>query len=384
MSIPRYVAFAIIAIDVPAAMSAAFMLGDAGSIGYRLNGDLLGPPSVADRLVDDVMHYGLGSRDLIQSDSGTVRLIDVLLTDNDPKDVTFADLHNIIQTAMGWKDEHLHEFLVESEGMRIVPADTDSDELGLKCAFEEVTPLSKYAGKRIVYTYDSFCNWTHTIRFLKEIPDYADPFLKVIKYSNRCPPEESGGAKGFLNKSEIMQDWTHPDYEYVVDWFNEDYEWYYVDDVNERLRNLERIEPGNTLGAEDIEEIMTAFINDTSADYYFDVVEKKVFRDHKGVVEDEPDRYLMVRTAKADVLDRIMREFALTRNTVKDARLLGNAMASRTKRFAKFDEAVRRLGYEREWRYVLRFTCYTIAADWANKNGFIAAKDPSSSSLPNG
>ena len=165
---------------------------------------------------------------------------------------------------------------------------------------------------------------------------WAGGFPKVIKYSNRCPPEESGGAKGFLNKLEIMEDWTHPDYEYVVDWFNEDYEWYYVDDVNERLRNLERIEPGNTLGAEDIEEIMTAFINDTSADYYFDVVEKKVFRDHKGVVEDEPDRYLMVRTAKADVLDRIMREFALTRNTVKDARPLGNAMASRTKRLAKF------------------------------------------------
>ena len=90
MSIPRYVALAIFAIDVPAAMSAAFMLGDAGSVGYRLNGDLLGPSSVADRLVDDVMHYGLGSRNLVQSDSGTVRLIDVLLIGDDLQDNVFG------------------------------------------------------------------------------------------------------------------------------------------------------------------------------------------------------------------------------------------------------------------------------------------------------
>ena len=295
-----------------------------------------------------------------------------------PKDVTFADLHRIIQIAMGWNDEHLHEFKVLSEDMRIVPADTDTDDLGLKYAFEEVTPLSKYRGKKILYTYDSFCNWEHTIRFLKDIDDYNERYPKVIKYSNRCPPEESGGAKEFLEKLRIMEeDYTHPDYDYIVDWFNEEYDLYYVDDVNEALRNMERVDTGNTLKVEDVEEIMSAFITDTPADYYYDVQNKKVFRDHKGVAKDEPERYLMIRTSKADVLDRIMREFALTRNTVKDARLLGNAMAARSKRLAKYDEAVRRLGYEKEWRYVLKSTCYTIAADWANKNGFIAPKDPS-------
>ena len=294
-----------------------------------------------------------------------------------PKNVTFADLHNIIQAAMGWKDEHLHEFLVESEGMRVVPADTDTTDLGLKYSFEEITPLSKYAGKKIIYTYDSFSNWVHNIRFLKEIPDYSETYPQVIKFTNNCPPEESGGAREFKEKLAIMDDHTHPDYEYIVDWFNEEYVDYDMDEVNERLREFQRVDTGNTLSAEDVEEIMSAFINDTPADYYFDVEERKAFRDHKGVAKDNPERYLMIRTSKADVLDRIMKEFALSRNSVQEARLLGNAMASRTRRLAKYDEAVRRLGFEKEWRYVLKSTCYTIAADWANKNGFIAAKDPS-------
>ena len=294
-----------------------------------------------------------------------------------PKDVTFADLHKIIQIAMGWKDEHLHEFKVLEDGTRIVPSDTDTDDLGLKYSFEEVTNLSKYAHRKIRYTYDSFCNWTHDIRFLKDIDNYPHDYPKVIKYRNRCPPEESGGAREFMEKLEIMEDWTHPDYEYVVDWFNEEYDWYYVDDVNDNLKNLDRTVSPNTLKSEDVEEIMSAFLNDTPADYYFDIEGRKVCRDHKGVMKGQTDKYLLIRTSKANILDRIMQEFAATRNTVQDARVLGYAMSARTKKLAKFNDAVKKLGYEKEWRYVLKSTCYTIAADWAIKNGFAAPKDPS-------
>ena len=29
-----------------------------------------------------------------------------------PADLTLADLHNVIQCAMGWEDDHLHEFQI--------------------------------------------------------------------------------------------------------------------------------------------------------------------------------------------------------------------------------------------------------------------------------
>lgn len=293
-----------------------------------------------------------------------------------PKDVTFADLHNIIQTAMGWKDEHLHEFIIKDDGTRIVPSDTDTADLGLKYAFEEVTPLSKYQGRKIAYIYDSINSWVHHIRFLKDIDDYAYDYAQVVKYTNKCPPEESGGPRGFLEKLDIMEDWTHPDYEYVIDWFNEEYQEYYVDEVNDALKDLRRASAENVMGADDIEEIMTAFINDTPADYYYDTQDRKVRRDHKGTMKDS-DRYLMIRTSKADVLERIMREFAANRNTVKEARVLGVAIGSRTRRLQRYNDAIKRLGCEREWTYVLKSTVFTIAADWANKNGFLAPKDPS-------
>ena len=294
-----------------------------------------------------------------------------------PKNITFADLHNIIQTAMGWKDEHLHEFVIKDDGTRIVPSDTDIGPLGMKYSFEEVTPLIKYQGKKIEYIYDSMSNWVHTIRFLKDVVDYRETYPKVIKYQNKCPPEESGGARGFLEKLEIMEDYTHPDYDYVIDWFNEEYAEYYVDDVNESLKNLKRVVSPNTLSADEVEEIMMALITDTAADFYYDVQDKKVCRDHKNTFKDEPERYLMIRTSKANILDRIMRNFAMTRNTDKDARVLGAAMSSRVKRLARFEEAAKKLGYGKEWTYVMKSSCFTIAADWANRNGFVAPKDPS-------
>ena len=292
-----------------------------------------------------------------------------------PKDVTFADLHKIIQTAMGWKDEHLHEFVIKDDGTRIVPGDTDESELGLKCAFEEVTPLSKYAGRRIKYTYDSMSEWVHHIRFLKDLDDYTDNFPKVVKYQNDCPPEESGGSRGFLEKLDIMEDYLHPDYEYVIDWFNEEYLQYDVDEVNEALRNMERASTENVMSTEEIEEIMTAFLTDIPADFYYDLKEKKARRDHDGRMKDEPERYLMIRTSKAQVLNKIMTEFAAHRNSVKDAKVLGYALSSRSRRLDKFNDAVRRLGYEKEWRYVLRSTCFTVSAEWARMNGFVAPKD---------
>ena len=52
-------------------------------------------------------------------------------------------------------------------------------------------------------------------------------------------------------------------------------------------------------------------------------------------------------------------------------------MSSRVKRLARFEEAAKKLGYGKEWTYVMKSSCFTIAADWANRNGFVAPKDPS-------
>src|SRR5262245_60305503 len=45
-----------------------------------------------------------------------------------PSDMTLADLHDVIQTAMGWTNTHLHEFEIDGMSYGEPDADWDSPE----------------------------------------------------------------------------------------------------------------------------------------------------------------------------------------------------------------------------------------------------------------
>ena len=77
-----------------------------------------------------------------------------------PADLTLAQLHKVLQVAMGWRNEHLHEF---HAGQYRIPNERAKP---ISAAFPE-------KGSKVIYTYDFGNCWEHRITLEKLFP--AEP-----------------------------------------------------------------------------------------------------------------------------------------------------------------------------------------------------------------
>jgi Plasmid pRiA4b ORF-3-like protein len=112
-------------------------------------------------------------------------------------DTTIADLHYIIQIVMGWKEEHLHQFLIHGVHYGINYPGTG----GFIHNAHEVK-LSQFGFRereKFSYEYDFFSSWKHQIRVEAILPDERDRVLPVcVAGKGNCPPENCGGVIAFI------------------------------------------------------------------------------------------------------------------------------------------------------------------------------------------
>ena len=80
-----------------------------------------------------------------------------------PADVTLAQLHDVLQAAMGWEDGHMHEFSVGQR--RIGRLDPEDRLMGLPSVENERTVrlsgILARVGSKAIYTYDFGDGWEH-------------------------------------------------------------------------------------------------------------------------------------------------------------------------------------------------------------------------------
>ena len=97
-------------------------------------------------------------------------------------DVTFIQLSDAIQAAMGWDDEHPHEFR-HGKGKRLVdvigPVGLEDQTAG-EFQDEAVLTVAEFLGKRrlpirILYRYDFADEWIHEIVFEKWVAGEGGP-----------------------------------------------------------------------------------------------------------------------------------------------------------------------------------------------------------------
>jgi hypothetical protein len=118
-------------------------------------------------------------------------------------DLNLAELHDVLQTAMGWTDSHLHNFLA-SRDRRVPPILTDFDEEegdeGLNERDVRLDQVLQEVGDEFYYAYDFGDGWEHAIR-LEEVLAYDDslPRARLLAGGRACPPEDCGGAGGYAD-----------------------------------------------------------------------------------------------------------------------------------------------------------------------------------------
>ena len=141
-------------------------------------------------------------------------------------DLTFGDFHRVIQVAMGWDDDHLHEFQVA--GQRVRMPSLDDDLFGERPAIPEdsITLGELLEGQRkFRYWYDFGDDWWHSIAVEKRLPPDPDaPPAMLVAGTGACPPEDCGGVYGYADLLAILKDPDHEEYEETRDWLGEDFD----------------------------------------------------------------------------------------------------------------------------------------------------------------
>jgi hypothetical protein len=157
-----------------------------------------------------------------------------------PNDFTLADLHRVIQTAMGWMGGHLHEFNIGGVSYGEIDPDWPNDmedEVGVK-----LNKLLKKEKQKIRYIYDFGDDWEHVIELEKILTsDTASSKPKCITGRRACPPEDCGGLYGYYELLDTISDPDHPEREETLEWLGEedfDPAFFDLDEVNRRLANL--------------------------------------------------------------------------------------------------------------------------------------------------
>ena len=154
----------------------------------------------------------------------------IILQDTNPviwrrietKDVTLEKLHELIQTAMGWTNSHLHQF--EIADVRYVDSRMleDSDDFDA-VDYSDIRIgdlVSKHGSKlRMAYEYDFGDGWQHAI-VLEKVTE-SDPeasYPRCLDGERACPPEDVGGVPGFDAYVEAITNPKHSEYGEFLEW----------------------------------------------------------------------------------------------------------------------------------------------------------------------
>ncbi len=161
----------------------------------------------------------------------------ILVLDN----ITLADLHEIIQRAMGWGNYHLHMFTIGGQ----VFGDPDDDETGEIGTMNEkrhrLNQLGLHEKAKFSYEYDFGDSWEHTILLEKILPaEKGVHYPACIKGKRACPPEDVGGVWGYDDFLEAIANPNHPERKEMLEWIGSDFdpEEFDLDEVNQSLQHL--------------------------------------------------------------------------------------------------------------------------------------------------
>ena len=159
-----------------------------------------------------------------------------------PPELTLAQLHDVLQVAMGWQDGHLHEF--SAGGRRFGPQDPDdqfmADDVGDERKVR-VFGLFGRTGAKALYTYDFGDTWEHSIVLEKRLLAAPNTIYPICTDGQlACPPEDCGGVPGFYDLLDALRDPKHEEYQELRDWVDDDYdpEVFSIEAVNRILTHL--------------------------------------------------------------------------------------------------------------------------------------------------
>jgi hypothetical protein len=132
-------------------------------------------------------------------------------------ETTLAELHEVLQDAMGWENYHIHAFEVGW--------DRYGDGEGRAETAVTVGGVLPEQGGRMIYTYD-FGDWWHHIIDVEKIhrPHPGTTYPRCSAGRRACPPDDAGGAYGYADMLKALRARKGARYREIKEWLNGPYD----------------------------------------------------------------------------------------------------------------------------------------------------------------
>ena len=135
-------------------------------------------------------------------------------------DCTLDELHEHIQTAMGWTNSHLHHFRLGEQyyGDPELMQENFEDMEYKDSTATRLSDIVPAGGKkfRFVYEYDFGDGWMHEIQ-VEKIED-GKTKAECLAGARACPPEDCGGPWGYPDFLAAMSNPKHENHKDMVEW----------------------------------------------------------------------------------------------------------------------------------------------------------------------
>ncbi len=152
-----------------------------------------------------------------------------------PGSLDLGTLHHVLQIAMGWEGEHLHQFGFVAAGsgdevMFLTPDDVARGLRGIAESGVRVDQVLHVPGDALSYLYDFGDGWEHTVRLeeVRPLVGVAGGGVVCLEGARACPPEDIGGpyvyteiarwVRGGRKQGEIEEVWDPDD---LSDWLGD-------------------------------------------------------------------------------------------------------------------------------------------------------------------
>lgn len=165
-------------------------------------------------------------------------------------DITFEQLHFIIQVAFGWENAHLFQFDVDGQYI-LMTEGNDFEFAGSWKSEQEDLDASETGihiledAQRCVYEYDFGDSWIHTVVLEKILEEEPGQFYPVCTQGRRsCPPEDVGGIGGYEEFLNSLSNSDKASQAELMEWATGDIhgtfdpEYFNLEEVNTALEQL--------------------------------------------------------------------------------------------------------------------------------------------------
>lgn len=132
-----------------------------------------------------------------------------------PSNITLELLAYVLIDAMGWKHEHLYQFVGKNNVFYVNSRQIKEEEGSFGAFFSRVQNVNSEKttlemvlqpkGERLKFEYDFGDSWVHDlwVKGSREYTTNEEPVIKLIKAHGECPPEDCGGVWGYAELLEL-------------------------------------------------------------------------------------------------------------------------------------------------------------------------------------